>query len=147
MRKAGFLMIMALLALPASALAQADEYSKPSLKDMTPKWQAAYNAGDAAALAALYTTDGVLHPPNSAPVDGREAIEAFWTVALESGGSTELTVKDMYSMGESAAEVGMWVGTGADGSHADHGHYTLIYKNVDGRWQIASDMWNSDMSQ
>ena len=105
MRKAGFLMIMALLALPASALAQADEYSKPSLKDMTPKWQAAYNAGDAAGLAALYATDGVLHPPNSAPVDGREAIEAFWAAVLESGGSTELTVKDVHSMGESAAEV------------------------------------------
>ena len=86
MRKAGFLIIMALLALPASALAQADEYSKTSLKDMTPKWQAAYNAGDAAGLAALYAKDGVLHPPNSAPVDGREAIEAFWAAVLESGG-------------------------------------------------------------
>jgi ketosteroid isomerase-like protein len=119
MRKAGFLIIMALLAWPASALAQADEYSKTSLKDMTPKWQAAYNAGDAAGLAALYAKDG----------------------------STELTVKDVHSMGESAAEVGMWVGTGADGSHEGHGHYTLIYEKVDGRWQIASDMWNSDMSQ
>jgi uncharacterized protein (TIGR02246 family) len=147
MRKAGFLIIMALLAWPASALAQADEYSKTSLKDMTPKWQAAYNAGDAAGLAALYAEDGVLHPPNSAPVDGREAIEAFWAAVLESGGTVELTVKDVRSMGESAAEVGMWVGTGADGSHEGHGHYTLIYEKVDGRWQIASDMWNSDMSQ
>lgn len=146
MRKAGLLIALALLALPSTALAQADEYSKSSLKEMTPKWQAAYNAGDAAGLAALYATDGVLHPPNSAPVDGREAIEAFWAAVLESGGSTELTAKDMHAMGESAAEVGMWVGTAADGSHADHGHYTLIYTKVDGKWMIASDMWNSDMS-
>jgi len=147
MRKAGFLMALAILALPAAALAQAEEDSKSSLNKMTSKWQATYNAGDAAGLAALYATDGVLHPPNSAPVDGREAIEAFWTAVLDSGGSTELTVKDMHAMGESAAEVGMWVGTAADGSHADHGHYTLIYKKVDGKWLIASDMWNSDMSQ
>ncbi|MGB5301850.1 MAG: nuclear transport factor 2 family protein [Gemmatimonadota bacterium] len=146
MRRAGLLIAMALLALPATALAQADEYSKSSLKEMPNKWQAAYNAGDAASLAALYAEDGVLHPPNSAPVDGREAIQAFWATALESGGTSELTVKDMFAMGESAAEVGMWVGTAADGSHADHGHYTIIYKKVDGMWQIASDMWNSDMS-
>ena len=146
MRKAGLLIAMALLALPATALAQADDYSKSSLKEMAAKWQAAYNAGDAAGVAALYTEDGVLHPPNSAPVDGREAIEGFWAAVLESGGSTELTVKDAYAMGETAAEVGMWVGTAADGSHADHGHYTIIYKKVDGMWQIASDMCNSDMS-
>lgn len=146
MRRFGFLIAMALLALPATALAQADEYSKSSLKEMPTKWQAAYNAGDAASLAALYAEDGVLHPPNSAPVDGREAIQAFWATALESGGTSELTVKDMFAMGESAAEVGMWVGTAADGSHADHGHYTIIYKKVDGMWQIAYDMWNSDMS-
>jgi len=147
MRKAGLLIAMTLLLMPATALAQYGDHGGAALKEMTPKWQAAYNAGDAAGLAALYAKDGVLHPPNSAPVDGREAIEAFWAAVLESGGSTELTVKDMYSMGESAAEVGMWVGTGADGSHADHGHYTLIFKQVDGEWQISSDMWNSDMSQ
>ena len=146
MRKAGLLIALAILALPATALAQEDYDSKSSLKKMNSKWQAAYNAGDAAGLAALYATDGVLHPPNSAPVDGREAIEAFWAAVMESGGSTELTVKDMHAMGESAAEVGMWVGTAADGSHADHGHYTLIYTQVDGQWLIASDMWNSDMS-
>ena len=147
MRKAGFLMIMALLALPASALAQADEYSKPSLKEMTPKWQAALNAGDAAGVAALYTDDGVLHPPNSAPVNGRDAIEAFWAGVTEAGVSGELTAQEMYGMGEAAAEVGAYVLTAADGSHVDHGHYTLVYEKVDGRWQIASDMWNSDMSQ
>ena len=106
MRKAGFLIIMALLALPASALAQADEYSKPSLKEMTPKWQAALNAGDAAGVAALYTDDGVLHPPNSAPVNGRDAIEAFWAGVTEAGVSGELTALEMYGMGEAAADSG-----------------------------------------
>lgn len=147
MHKAVLIFALALLVVPATALAQHDDHGKAALKEMTPRWQAAYNAGDAAGVAALYTKDGVLLPPNSAPVDGREAIEAFWAVALEDGATGELTTKGMYGMGEAAAEVGMWVITGADGSHVDHGSYMLIYKQVDGEWQIASDIWNSDMSQ
>ncbi len=147
MRKAGLLLAIALLVMPATALAQYDDHGKAGLKEMTPKWQAAFNAGDAAGVAALYTKDGVLLPPNSAPVDGREAIAAFWAVAIESGASGKLTPKEMYGMGENAAEVGMFVLTAADGSHLDHGSYTLIYKQVDGEWLIASDIWNSDMSQ
>jgi len=147
MHKAVLIFALALLVLPTAALAQQDDHGKAGLKKMTPRWQAAFNAGDAAGLAALYTKDGVLLPPNSAPVDGREAIEAFWAAALEGGATGELTPKGMHGMGEAAAEVGMYVLTGADGSHLDHGSYMLIYKQVDGEWQIANDIWNSDMSQ
>jgi uncharacterized protein (TIGR02246 family) len=147
MHKAVLVFALALLVVPATARAQHDDHGKAALKEMTPRWQAAYNAGDAAALAALYAKDGVLLPPNSAPVDGRDAIEAFWSAALEEGATGELTTKEMYAMGEAAAEVGMWVLTAADGSHLDHGSYMLIYKQVDGEWQIANDIYNSDMSQ
>ena len=146
MRKVVLMFALVLLALPTAAQAQDKEHAKAALKEMTPKWQAAFNAGDAAGVAALYTKDGVLLPPNSAPVEGREAITAFWAAILETGTTGELTPQQMYGMGENAAEVGMFVLTGADGSHLDHGHYTLVYEMVDGEWQIASDMWNSDMS-
>jgi uncharacterized protein (TIGR02246 family) len=138
---------MAMLALPATALAQYDDDGKSAVKKVTAKWQAAYNAGDGAAIAALYSNDAVLHPPNSAPVTGAEAIEAFWTQGASQGASTELTTKELYSMGDMAVEVGMYSGTNADGSHDDHGHFTVIYKKVDGKWMMFRDMWNSDMSQ
>lgn len=147
MRRAGFLVALSLLLMPAAALAQHDDHSMAALKEMTPNFQAAYNAGDVKAVAAMYAEDGALHPPNSAPVDGRAAIATFWAAGLESGPTAELTTKTLVGMGDNAAEVGMYVITGSDGSHLDHGHYTLIYKKVDGKWLILSDMWNSDMSQ
>lgn len=147
MRKAGLFVAMVLLLMPAAAQAQHEDHAKAALKEMTPRFQAAFNAGDGAAVAALYAEDAVVLPPNSAPIDGREAIETFWSAALESGMTAELTVKNIYGMGDNAAEVGMFVITGADGSHLDHGHYTLVYKKIDGEWFIASDMYNSDMSQ
>jgi len=146
MRKAVMILAAALLVLPATALAQYGDDAQRAVEASSAKWQAAYNAGDGAAIAALYTKDAVLHPPNSAPVHGSEAIEAFWTAAVGQGGTTELTTKEVYGMGDMAVEIGMYTGTNADGSHADHGHYTVVFKNEGGQWKMFRDMWNSDMS-
>ena len=145
MRKAGLFLALALMALPGTVFAQQDQ-AKAALKQMTPTWQAAANADDAAAVAALYAQDGVLHPPNSAPVQGKDNIEAFWATNFEAGNSIELTTDHVWGMGDAAAETGMYVITGADGSHLDHGHYSLVYTMSNGKWKIASDMWNSDMA-
>lgn len=146
MRKAAMMLALAAFLTPGALFAQQDADSKAALKEMTPILQTAFNAGDAAGVAALYATDGALHPPNSAPVTGRENIEAFWSAGLEDGITVELTTDTLYGMGDSAAEVGMYVITGADGSHLDHGHYTVVYVMEGGKWKIASDMWNSDMA-
>jgi len=145
MRKAGLFLALALLALPGTVFAQHDDHAMAALKKMTPNWQTAANADDAAAVAALYAQDGVLHPPNSAPVQGKDNIEAFWATAFQAGNTVELTTDQMWGMGDAAAETGMYVVTAADGSHVDHGHYSLVYTMADGKWKIASDMWNSDM--
>lgn len=146
MRKAVMILAAALLALPATAMAQYGDDAHKAVEASAAKWQAAYNAGDGAAIAALYAKDAVLHPPNSAPVHGAEAIEAFWTAAVGEGGTTELTTEEVYAMGDMVVEVGMYSGTNADGSHADHGHYTVVYKKKGEHLMMFRDMWNSDMS-
>ena len=146
MRKAVMLLALALFLVPGTVFAQHDADAKAALKEMTPNWQTAANAGDAAAVAALYAEDGVLHPPNSAPVQGRDNIEAFWTTGFEAGNTIELTTDHMWGMGDAAAETGMYVITSPDGAHLDHGHYSLVYTMSDGKWKIVSDMWNSDMA-
>jgi uncharacterized protein (TIGR02246 family) len=147
MRKAGLFIAIALMALPGTALAQQGSSVDAEIANVGAKWQAAFNAGDGAAIGALYSDDASLLPPNSAPINGGEAITAFWSEAVGQGATTELTSKEVYSMGDMAVEVGMYSGTNADGSHQDHGHFTVIYKKVDGKWMMYRDMWNSDMSQ
>ncbi|MCL7972014.1 MAG: nuclear transport factor 2 family protein [marine benthic group bacterium] len=144
MQKVVIILAAALLAFPATGLAQHDDV-KADFEAMSMKWKAAYDSGDGAAVAALYAEDAMLLPPNMDPVSGREAIAEFWTMATAAGGTTDLKVKEVYSMGDMAAEVGTYSGTNADGSHADHGHYTIIWKKVDGKWMMYRDMWNSDM--
>ena len=48
-------------------------------------WRDAFNAGDAAAAAALYEEDAVMVVTPFGTYEGREAIEAFWTDIIASG--------------------------------------------------------------
>src|SRR5918993_4526169 len=43
-------------------------------------FSAAYMRGDAAAMAALYTDDAVIFPEGTAAIEGRPAIERYWTL-------------------------------------------------------------------
>ncbi len=67
--------------LPAAAAGEPRTHIDENLV----KFVAAYNAGDAATVAGLYTEDAVVFPPGGARVDGRPAIQAFWQGAIDSG--------------------------------------------------------------
>ena len=49
------------------------------------KWEAALGRGDARGIAALYTADGQLLPPNGKVVSGRQAIEEYWQAGIKAG--------------------------------------------------------------
>src|SRR5262245_4002389 len=52
----------------------------PQMRPLYKPYEDAFNQNDAAAVAALYTEDAVLLPPETDPVYGREAIEKGWAV-------------------------------------------------------------------
>ena len=59
------------------------------------EFMAAIAAGDAEALAALYTEDGMLLPPNSDFVSGTAAIQGFWQAVMDAGvAEAKLTVEE-----------------------------------------------------
>jgi uncharacterized protein (TIGR02246 family) len=107
------------------------------------EFMAAFAKRDAAAVAALYTDKGQLLPPNSEVVRGHEAIREFWQGAMTRGltGATLETV-DVDASGETAVEVGRYRLTAGD-AEADHGKYIVVWKNVDGRWKLHRDIWNT----
>ena len=49
------------------------------------KFMAAFQRGDAAGVAACYTDDGQLLPPNGEPMTGTDSIAAFWQGAMAMG--------------------------------------------------------------
>lgn len=136
-----FALVLALLAAaPVAALGQ--DFESPSAA-----WEAAWNAGDAAAVAAVYAEDAVVLPPGSEPVEGRAAIQAFWQAAMDAdpGVTTDIETVEADVMGDVAIERGTYVDTGPDGGHRDHGKFLAIWTRVDGEWKILRDIFNSSM--
>jgi uncharacterized protein (TIGR02246 family) len=134
------------LALPLPLFAQAGGDLRAQIGKMDKAWDKAYNAGDAAAVTALYTKDAKILAPGAEPASGTAAIQAFFTADIAQGAKDALTQGDVVGFGNYALETGGWVATDADGKHLDHGPFMTLYKKVDGGWKIYRDTWNSSMA-
>lgn len=106
----------------------------------------AFNAHDAKTLASVYTSDGILLPPNYEKLEGTEAIDGFWASIFEMG-VDHASLETVYAegRGDSAYEEGKFLLYSADDDVLDQGKYILIWKKVDGTWKIHIDIWNSSM--
>jgi len=108
-------------------------------------WEKAYNVGDAAAVAALYTPDAQLMVPANEPGTGPKAVRKLIAGDIALGGKLTLKTEDVLRFGDYALETGNWVANSPDGKHLDHGPYLTLYKKTAGGWKISRDMWNSSM--
>ena len=134
------------LALPLPALAQGADLRAEAEK-MDQAWQKAYNAGDAAALTALYTKDAKVMAPGAEAASGTKAIQALFEADVAQKVKNTLTLEDVVGFGDYALETGKYVATSADGKHVDHGSFMTLLKKVDGGWKIHRNTWNSSMPQ
>ena len=137
-------MILVLVLLMAGCM-QTPQTDLEGLKGMRAVFQSALDAKDPAAIAAIYTEDGALLPPNGETVSGRAAIEAFWTETLASGIGGEGTDIEVHALGDVGYTVGTFTATDADGATIGEGKYVEIWRHVDGKWQLHRDIWNSNL--
>lgn len=113
---------------------------------------AAFNKGDAAAVAAHYAEDAAVLPPDSARIDGRLGIETFWKGAIDAGVS-DLALKavEVVPGGDYAFEIGevSFSMKGTDGAKATSaGKYIVVWKkNSDGTWHLYRDIWNANQAK
>jgi uncharacterized protein (TIGR02246 family) len=102
-------------------------------------------AGNGTAIAALYTEDGQLMPPNSPAIQGRPGISAFWQGAIGAGiKSAVLKTTEAVSHGDTAYEVGEYQMLAAGGLQVDAGKYIVVWKRIEGQWKLHRDIWNTN---
>ena len=135
-------MIIGCLSVGSPALAQ----NKATIEKLNDVWTAAFNKGDAPAVAALYTEDAYVLPPGSATVKGRAAIEAFWRQAAQQMSDAKLTTVDVLPLGRSAArEIGtVTLKTKSQPPQEVVGKYVVVWRKIGRDWKLATDIWNTD---
>jgi uncharacterized protein (TIGR02246 family) len=110
------------------------------------EWVKAYNAGNAAAVAACYADDAKVMPPNSDFVSGKEGITKVWQGLMDMGGkSAKLNAMEVTGSGDMATEVGTYEVMDKDGKLMDKGKYMVHWKKVGSAWKLHRDIWNSSM--
>lgn len=107
------------------------------------------NGGDAAGVAAHYTDDAALLPPDAARIDGREGIQSVWQGLIDADvRDVAMTTQEVDVFGNMANEVGTITATapGKDGGRAQWaGKYVAVWKRgAEGSWQLHRDIWNFD---
>lgn len=107
-------------------------------------FETAMNTGNASGLAAIYTSEGQLLPPNSSIISGKDNIHTFWQGAIDQGiASAELDTIELEVLGDTANEIGHFILKAANGDVIDTGKYIVIWKKQNGNWKYHRDMWSS----
>lgn len=109
---------------------------------------ATFNRGDMAALAALYTEDATLMPPDSGIVTGRQEIQRFWQGVQDAGfRRAAFHTQQVEASGDLAAEVAtaeLFAESGDGAASTLPVKYVVVWRRgTDGQWRMAVDIWNS----
>jgi uncharacterized protein (TIGR02246 family) len=109
-------------------------------------FMAAFSRGDASGLAALYTENGQLLPPNGDVVTGKQAIQSFWQALLDMGIKTaKLDIVEVEDHGNTAIEISTYTLQGEGDQVLDQGKYVVIWKQEHGQWKLHRDIFNSSI--
>jgi uncharacterized protein (TIGR02246 family) len=123
---------------------------RTAINELRSKYQAAYNAGNAAAATAVYTDDAVSLPDHHDALQGKVAIQKYLQDTFGQYNATiNLAPGDTEISGSLAHEHGTYsikVTPKAGGETVvDDGKYIVILKRgADGTWKIHHDMDNSN---
>lgn len=144
-------LIAAILALAAcnTAPLPLTEAETASIRELSDEFTKSMVAADWAGLMKLYTEDANLMPPGGPSVAGRPAIEAFMA-AFPKVTEMRFDFHEIDGRGDLAFVRGAYRMTmeipGVPGPVTDKGKFIEIRrKQADGRWLIASDIFNSDV--
>jgi len=123
------------------------ENTQQLIESQNQKFMSAFKQGDAAGIAALYTSDAKLLPPNAPPMSGTDQIRNFWQGAMSLGiKEAKLETIEVEARDDLVVENGRYTlviqPEGTD-SMTDNGKYIVVWKNDGGTWKLYMDIWNT----
>ena len=121
-----------------------------AIRGQVDRWLQLVKAKDASGIAALYTEDGAVMPPNAPVGKGRTAIQQTWASMMQTPGFGLTFAPEQIivsSSGDMALDRGTYSLTVApDGTtQTDTGKYVVVWRKIGREWKAAADIFNSDL--
>jgi uncharacterized protein (TIGR02246 family) len=142
-------LFVTLLIICAVSIAEAQQSARTAIEANTKQFTEAFNKGDAAAVANMYTMDARVLPPSDEMVEGRSNIQKFWQGAMTAGVKmVSLETVHVETQGNVAVEIGRYTSTmpGAGGTTTtDKGKYVVVWKREGQSWKLAVDIFNTSI--
>ena len=116
-------------------------------KALNAQWDAAFNAKDATAVAAMYDDAAAVIPAGAEQVSGKAAILAFWTNTIGQGIiDHKLALIEAVESGDMAFQRGLWSAAVVNDKgerQTFKGNVHLVYRRqADGAWKALTHIWN-----
>lgn len=132
-------------ALTLAAVQAAGAGTASTVADTTARFESAFNSGDAAVLANLYTEDAIVVSPSQEIIQARPGIRDFWANKMDTGTSTfQVHAINQRENGNSAYQTAVWNATVTSNGRASefYGEMTsVLARQPDGSWKILVQNW------
>lgn len=138
------LTLLLMVGCAAPATDNTDE-ARAGIEATNAQFMAAVSQDDAAGVAACYTENGQIMPPNGETASGREAVQGFFQGFIDAGLNVRLETVEVEGHGDTAHEVGKATVMDADGQTVDEAKYIVIWKKVGDEWKLHHDIFNSNL--
>ena len=134
---------------PKTETAAAESFNLAAAKDSiiatNNRFAAAIAAGDSAAVASFYTSDGKIMASNMPASVGTAAITHFASETIKMGiKNIKFQTADVWGTKDLLSEEGTFTITDDKGAAIDKGKYIVLWKQEGGSWKLFRDIFNSD---
>ena len=151
MRIAPFALCIALIGTTACGGRSGPQFDRAdvdNIRKLIEQLRVAFNAKDPAKAAALYSTTGVVMPPNRALMRGRQFVQQYYDDRFAEGASDlELEAGDISGQGTLAYSAGDYRLNlvPKDGQkRRDRGKFLWVFRESNGVWLIEYVIFSSD---
>jgi len=118
--------------------------NKAAADEVTAMWTTAFNSGNAASLAALYTDDAHSTAAGGGPTTGRKDIEAYWRDDMKSAQTTTLKTTGSIAQGGLLNVSGTYEVNAKNGAKIAYGQFEQLWAKANDGWKVKSEMWTLD---
>ena len=135
--------------VPESSAPDKAAAHEQAIRKTNDRWLALIRDHDAAAVSRLHASDGAMMAPSAPIAQGQPALEKAWDGLMQMPGFGLTFKADKIVVakgGNMALDQGTYLLslTGPNGPTKDIGKYVVVWRNIDGQWKVAADIFNSD---